>query len=104
MIRNSKLRSQWVAVDRSVFAIGERSANSMVRSQGVGDLYREYLGAHKYGIDFNLMYIPEDFGNQAHSLEGREYMRALYQLGYDMALKGGNWKKVPPGLETRRKQ
>ena len=104
IIRNSRLRTEWTAVDRSVFAIGERSASTMVRSQGAGDLYREYLGAQKYGIEFNLMYIPEDFGALGQSLEGREYMKALYQLGYDMAVSGSSWKNVPPGLGTRSKQ
>ena len=101
LIRNSRLRSQWAPVDRSVFAIGERSAQSMVRSQGVGDLYREYLGALKYGMDFNLSYIPEDFGTAGQELEAREYMKALYKLGFDMAMSGDFWLKVPPGLKPR---
>jgi hypothetical protein len=29
-------------------------------------------------------------------------MRALFQTGYDMAVKGYPWAKVPPGFEGER--
>ncbi len=98
VIRNSKFESTWVAVDRQIFSIGERSASSMVRSQGIGDLYREYLGALKYDFEFNLAYIPSDFEADSHELCDRDYMRELYALGYEMASEGYPWEKLPPGL------
>jgi hypothetical protein len=99
VIRNSKLESTWEAVDRRIFSIGERSASSMVRSQGIGDLYREYLGALKYDFDFNLAYIPSEFDAANHELFDRDYMRQLYSLGYKMASAGYPWRKSPPTLE-----
>ena len=99
VIRNSQLESNWEPVDRRLFSIGERSASSMVRSQGIGDLYREYLGALKFDFDFNLAYIPSDFEAENHELFDRNYMRELYRLGYEMASEGYPWQKSPPGLE-----
>ena len=99
VIRNSKLESTWEAVDRQILSIGARSASSMVRSQGIGDLYREYLGALKYDFDFNLAYIPNDFEADNHELFDRNYMRELYGLGYEMASEGYPWDKSPPGLK-----
>ena len=101
LIRNSKLEPTWKAVNRTVFSIGERSADSMVRAQGIGDLYREYLGTQKFGIDFNLVFIPGEFDLDTDSGSNQEYMRSLYQYAYEMAIDGVAWKKAPPGLETR---
>jgi predicted acylesterase/phospholipase RssA len=98
VIRNSKLESEWEAVDRKILPIAGRSAMSMVRTQGVGDLYREYVGAQKYDFDFNLAFIPGDFEADAHELFDREYMKQLYELGYEMAADGYPWEKYPPGI------
>jgi predicted acylesterase/phospholipase RssA len=99
VIRNSKLESTWKAVDRKIFSLGGRSASAMVRSQGIGDLYREYLGALKYDFDFNLAYIPSDFEADNHELFDQDYMRRLYKLGHEMASEGYPWEKSPPGLK-----
>jgi len=99
VIRNSKLESTWEPVDRKIFSIAERSASSMIRTQGIGDLYREYLGALKYDFDFNLAYIPSDFDASNHELFDRAYMRQLYKLGYEMAADGYPWEQSPPGLQ-----
>ena len=98
IIRNSKLETSWQTVDRRVYEIAGRSATSMVHTQGIGDLYREFLGARKFGFDFNLAYIPQEFDVEAKELFDKEYMRALYRLGYDLAIDGYPWKKFPPGL------
>ena len=99
VIRNSQLESTWEPVERKLFSIGERSASSMVRSQGIGDLYREYLGALKFNFEFNLAYIPSEFEAENHELFDRDYMRQLFALGYEMASEGYPWQSSPPGLE-----
>ena len=52
----------------------------------------------KYGFDFNLAYIPDEFQADSNELFDRKYMQQLYQLGYEMAVGGYPWKKTPPGL------
>ena len=101
VIRNSKLESTWEPVDRKIFSIAERSASSMIRTQGIGDLYREYLGAQKYDFDFHLAYIPSDFEADNHELFDRAYMQQLFKLGYEMAADGYPWATSPPGLKPR---
>jgi hypothetical protein len=50
----------------------------------------------RHGVDFNLAYIPESF-KAIHKEEfDTEYMRALYQVGYTLAVKGYPWLKKPP--------
>ena len=101
VIRNSKLEPAWQSVDRSIMSIAGRSADSLVRTQGTGDLYREFIGAHKYDFDFHLAHIPDDFEADAHEMFDREFMRELYKLGYDMAAGGYPWKDIPPGINPR---
>ncbi len=101
IIRNAKLDATWKNIDRAIFAIAGRSASSMIRTQGIGDLYREYLGAQKYGFGFNLAYIPGDFNIEPQELFDPEYMGKLYKLGYEMASSGYPWQEAPPGLQAK---
>ncbi len=83
-------------------SIASRAVASMIQSQGVGDLYRIYATANRDAVDFNLAFIPASF-NAPHKEEfDTEYMRALYDAAYQMALKGYPWAKVPPGFALPR--
>ncbi len=98
IIRNSKLEPTWQTVDRVALEIAGRSANSIVHMQGIGDLYREYLGARMFAFDFNLAHIPQEFDVESDELFDPEYMRALYQIGYELTVNGYRWQKTPPGF------
>ncbi len=100
LIFNSKLESAWETVDRRVFSIADRSVSSIVRTQGVGDIYREYLAAKKFGFDFYLASIPADFDAENKELFDRGYMQELYKLGYDKAVGGYPWANAPPGIRS----
>ena len=99
LIRNSQLEPSWQPVDRTMMAIAGRSAGALVNTQGVGDLYREFVGASKYGFKFNLAVIPSHFDVDADELFDPAYMRSLFELGYEMAAAGYPWSNLPPGLE-----
>ena len=64
----------------------------------MGDLYRIYLTADRDGFDFNLAYIPKSFTRTLEEPFETAYMKALYDVGYDMAVKGYPWAKAPPGF------
>lgn len=98
IIRNSKMEPTWQNVDRRAIDIAARSASAIVHTQGLGDIYREFIGARKFGFDFNLAYIPQEFDVEATEMFDPEYMRALYKLGYELSIKGYPWQKYPPGL------
>ena len=64
--------------------------------------YRIYLTAQRDGLDFNLAYIPATF-NVPHKKDlETDYMRALFQVGYDMAVNGYPWEKAPPDYISAR--
>jgi predicted acylesterase/phospholipase RssA len=98
VIRNARLDPEWADVDRRTLSIAGRAISSLIQTQGIGDLYRIYLEAGRDGIDFNLAYIPPSFDAPHREQFDTEYMRALYQKGYEMAAKGYPWEKVPPGF------
>lgn len=98
VIRNARLDPEWAEVERRTMSIAARAVDSLIHSQGVGDLYKIYAEAQRDGISFNLGYIPKSF-NAPHKEEfDTEYMRKLFQTGYDLAVKGYQWDKTPPGL------
>jgi len=98
VIRNARLDPNWADVDRRTMSIAERAISSLIQTQGIGDLYRIYLEAERDGVDFNLAYIPRSFDAPHREDFDTEYMRALFQTGYDMAATGYPWVKVPPGF------
>ena len=98
VIRNARLDPEWAQVERRTMSIAGRAISSLIHTQGIGDLYRIYLTTQRDGVDFNLAYVPASF-NAPHPEDfDPDFMRALYQTGYAMAVRGFPWKKQPPGF------
>ena len=98
VIRNSFLDPNYQGLTRSVLPIAIRSIDSMIRTQGIGDLYQIYALCERDGNDFNLAYIPPEFTEKPNEAFDPVYMGKLYELGYQMARKGYPWVKAPPGF------
>ncbi|MGB7475925.1 MAG: patatin-like phospholipase family protein [Polyangiales bacterium] len=99
VIRNSRLDPIYQQVRNKLFPIAERSLDSLVRTQGIGDLYRIYLQTCRDGLEFNLAYIPADFTQKSDDLFDRAYMQALFDLAYERSKASYQWEKMPPELE-----
>lgn len=99
VIRNSKLDPQWADVDRRTLSIALRAVSSLIHTQGIGDLYQIYITCQRDGVDFNLASIPADFDVPHREDFDTEYMRALFELGYEMGAQNYHWQKVPPGYQ-----
>lgn len=98
IIRNAKVSPEWEAVEAGVFSISRRSVSTLIKNQGIGDLYRIYASTQIDGTDFNLAAIPSSFSaGKAEPFE-QAYMQALYDEGYRSGLQGYPWMKAPPGL------
>lgn len=99
VIRNSRLDPEAVAVNRKLLPIAERTISSLIRSQGIGDLYRIFALAERDGLEFNLAYIPKEFDAIPTEMFDPVYMKKLYELAYEMGKSGYQWYKAPPGFE-----
>jgi predicted acylesterase/phospholipase RssA len=104
IIRNSQLNPRSQSVIRRTLDIVGRTIESLIQTQGVGDLYRIYLLTERDGIDYNLAIIDSDF-EMEHKYEfDQAYMRALFDYGYRRASNGYRWQKTPPGFASSKGQ
>lgn len=102
VIRNAFLDPDYRGVKRGILPIGTRTIDSLIRTQGIGDLYQIYTLCKRDGNEFNLAYIPASFIEKPKESFDPDYMKKLYELGYGMALQGYPWKKTPPGFHATR--
>jgi hypothetical protein len=100
VIRNAHLAPDWETVERRLGPILGRTVSSLIRTQGIGDLVRLYLGSVRDGINFHLASIPDNFENTSKEPFDREYMNALFERGRSMAVRGYPWVTDPYGLEA----
>ncbi|MBW2158294.1 MAG: patatin-like phospholipase family protein [Deltaproteobacteria bacterium] len=82
VIRNSRIEPIWETTKPKIFPILNRSISSLIRTQGIGDLYRIYLSAQRDGMDYNVAFIPSDFNEKPKEEFDPEYMGKLFDLGY----------------------
>jgi hypothetical protein len=101
VIRNSALAPGWQPVERRTIGIAGKAIDSLIYTQGFGDLFRIYLTAQRDGLDFNLAFIEPDFvyRNKQQQFE-TAYMQALYGYAFEKGKAGFNWRKQPPGLDV----
>jgi hypothetical protein len=91
VIRNARTAPQWESVERRLAPIMARSIASLIRDQGIGDMARIYLVADRFGMEFNLARVPEDFAVEAVELFDRNYMQALFERGFVAGKQGDIW-------------
>ena len=95
---NGHVSPEYKAVKAKTLSIAGRAVSSLIKSQGVGDLYELYVFAKRNNIDYNLAYIPGDFLDTSTQAFDPVYMGKLYDLGFQMAQAGYPWKKTPPRM------
>lgn len=98
IIRNGKITPEWQPVEDRIIPTAGRSISTLIKNQSIGDLYRIYTVTARDRIDFNLATIPPAFEYKTDEPFDRGYMRALYDVGYELGRTGYSWTKAPPGL------
>ena len=98
VIRNAKAYAEWKTIERSTRSIASSTMDSLIKNQGIQDMFRIYAGSKRDGLEYRLAYIPDDFDHEKQEVFDSEYMNKLFELGYNLARQGYPWKNVPPGL------
>jgi hypothetical protein len=98
IVRNGRASPPPEKVERKTLAIAGRAIETMIASNGVGDLYRIYTTAQRDRIDFNLALIGGDFKQPHTPPFDRAYMAKLFEYGLQKGRRGYLWQKVPPGF------
>jgi predicted acylesterase/phospholipase RssA len=96
IIRNARLDADWSEVERRTLSIAGRAIDSMIQTQGIGDLYRVFATAQRDGVGFNLAFIPPSFRERPEEPFDPVYMGKLFEVGYGLALGGYPWEHAPP--------
>ena len=104
LIRNSKVAAKVTHVRPKTVPILTQSLSTLLRAQGLGDMYRIYQDAQLNNMEFNGAYIPDDFREETEELFDVEYMTELFALGYQQALEGFPWHKEPPEFQHMSKR
>jgi hypothetical protein len=99
VIRNAFLFPKYQQVKPKSVAIVGRSLGALIRTQGMGDIYRIYLQSQKDGLDFHLTYIPQEFDMKSNQAFDPEFMTQLFRLGRQMGRDGTAWSEIPPGFK-----
>jgi hypothetical protein len=89
---------EFKAVKSSTLAIAGRSISTLIKTQGIGDLYQMYEFAQQNRVDYNVAYIPGNFPDTSTEAFDPKYMSQLFDLGYKLGRSGKEWKKTPPRL------
>lgn len=96
VIRNGKVTPEFAEVKPRLASIVSRSISTLIKTQGIGDLYRLYTNAQRDGVAFNAIWIPDSFTMTETRPFDTAYMKALYDLGFKMGRNGIPWEKSPP--------
>jgi len=99
VIRNAQLAAVHKEMPRKLMPILSRTIDTLIKTQGIGDLYRIYLGCRRDGLDYRLAFIPPDFDAVSDEPFDSVYMRKLFDLGFEQARSGYAWADAPPGFE-----
>jgi hypothetical protein len=86
-------------VERNTLSIAGRAVESLIHTQGIGDIYEIAASAQRDGANLRLAYIPDDFQRVPKEPFERDFMKELFALGYDLGKKGYPWHTAPPGME-----
>ncbi len=101
IIRNGYIAPAYKAVDDNLPSIAGQTFDTMINYQSIGDTYRIYTFVQKRGDGYNLAFIPGDFRPSKKEEFDPCNMRALFNRGYQDAVKGYKWHKEPPGFGTQ---
>ncbi len=95
VINNTHAELPWETAPRRVVPILLRSVDSLIRTQGIGDLAQIYLLTQRDGLRFNLAFIPNSFTEHPSEKFDPVYMRKLFELGFESAKAGYPWTSGP---------
>ena len=90
------LQPEFDRVERTTAQILAQSVGMAVKVDTRLMLDRAYLAAKRSGIGFNVASIPPSFNAPSSGAFDPKYMKALYDLGYDLGKSPSPFDTVPP--------
>ncbi len=95
-IRNGKVEPELRVTKPGVFQVAARSLSTLIKAQGVDDLTIAYKLSLQRGAEYQAAWIGTDFDYPLAEPFDPEYMRALFDYGYQRFKSGTLWSDRPP--------
>jgi hypothetical protein len=102
VIRNGRAddRPGYASIKPMTLAIAEATIGKLFKITAAASLYRMYVLANRYGVEFNLRCIPDDYPLDFDGLDfDRPRMNTLYHHGYELGRESADWLHAPPDLD-----
>lgn len=99
VVRNTKLAPSYEPTAPGLVPIASRSVSTLIKSAGAADIVVVQNTASRAGFGLWTSAVPESFDADENELFDPVYMRALYKVGYQLALEGEPWVKVLNSLD-----
>jgi hypothetical protein len=96
IIINSGLQPDFEVVERTTPTILSQSVSMAIKADLRNLLDRAYVAAKHSGIGFNAATIPPDFNAPSRGAFDPNYMKALFNVGYNLGKSGSPFANEPP--------
>jgi hypothetical protein len=101
VIINTQLTSDFSVTERSLLSIMIRGISVIVKTLTRVMVQQAYVAAKQGGIPFSLATIPTTFDVPARGAFDTEYMKALFNVGFEQGKNGSAFVSEPPAAWTR---
>lgn len=98
IVRNGRLHPEWAPVERHALGIAARAISTMTTASGYNDVVRIYNQAKADDVGYNLAFIGPDFTVALPAPFDQDFMRALFDYGYQRGRRGCEWSNKPPRI------
>lgn len=93
LIYNDKLLPEYEPQKTGLLSLALRTIETLVKAQSVGDIKEVGALAERDGLTVRVMLLPNAFDGESKELFDKEYMRALYKIGFDLGTDPANWSR-----------
>ncbi|VGO14686.1 hypothetical protein PDESU_03254 [Pontiella desulfatans] len=100
LIRNSQVSPDVEHLKPKTVPILTQSLITLLRAQGLGDMYRIYQDAELNDMQYHAAHLPANFRDEPDELFDIEYMTELFTLAYEQAKNGYPWETGPPEFKN----
>ena len=98
-IRNAKIDPDYRQAEAGPLSVAGRALQVVIKSNSRSDVRQLAERAGRDGFYLNVAAVPEEFDVSPERAFDRDYMIALYRLGYQHMKEGDPWRIVVPKVE-----